>query len=318
VTKRESKRNHDVAVISAYKAAVEESSGRDLAAIAKRLDVRIGEIRNLVQAIDSEESRKLEELNRGLGAQISDLQRRLLDLPAEEAREGAYLLRRNQEQHIRMAMHHATIDRAQLKGVYVSKQLRDALIASGVRCAADVTPSAVNRVRGFGPVRVRALVDWASGIMTHAQQTMPRGLLTEKRDEIRKKYAAIKAAAERDLATARGLYDKSSASITTHARQQRIEAIAREAGPRAEAHIASDAVQTALNQARKGFAARVARIEEEREAELRPLREAEKIARKAVLDAEWERARLQRRIELFGDLRFAKFARIVLGFTRKQ
>ncbi|MDT3399858.1 hypothetical protein RKE29_25015 [Streptomyces sp. B1866] len=211
---------------------------REAQALEKREKDRDTKDSARIQHLQAEQHKEAARINVALNQRLTTIDRELADLPRQEQKRRDEALALLQRSHIQDRLRRTSIQEAAKLSNMGAKTI-DALIASGIRTAADFTSVRYvtgggygnvtaffvlssgyeTRVPSVGEKRARALESWRQGIESRARQTSPAKLSPPEQRVLTDRAAADRARLQGDRKTA-----EADAQTNRNQLQQRIAA----------------------------------------------------------------------------------------------
>jgi hypothetical protein len=289
--------------------ALEGKEKKELDALQAALQSAVASINVRRRVLNQQQSDALRRVQNDIGAKVAALNRRIADLNQAEATELDRTLKAKQQQHIAAYLRCFGLDRTFIQGI--GPVLRERLIHSGFRTAADVDFYRVQRVHGIGPIRARSLADWQSSLEAQARRTMPSALSHIEVAAIRANYEGQRRALEqqRDSEVQRQTREEGNIRAQHRPLLEQLDQ---------EEKAASARTRTAISEVRARYARQYHAIREsdsklahDTASKLREIDGKIYEARKKLFGLHWGKERLRRQLGPYAGVRFPKYVKRV-------
>lgn len=174
-------------------------------------------------AISAAQGKELASVDQRLLSETQEIQRRRQSLANEESGEVSRAYDAFLSQAMNRGLSEATVEAAEIPGI--GRGLKERLILSGIRTAADIDQWSVARIRGFGDARVSAILAWRHTVEAAIRRALPSSLPQTYVSGIAAKYRARQETLrqEEDAVRERARRTKHEIQVRFHQNQLAIE-----------------------------------------------------------------------------------------------
>ncbi|HEY3855646.1 MAG TPA: hypothetical protein VGO67_14750 [Verrucomicrobiae bacterium] len=214
--------------IAAEKGHLSATLLTNLNAAQIELNAQIQSITQRRRDISTSETNKLDSLQKSLGNQVLELDRKISDLKQKESDEKNVALNALQISHVQAYLRSHSVMNSWIPGI--GETYKSRLYYIGFQTAADIDGS-VRRVNGIGPSREMALRIWRQGLEREARMSGPN-LSSQEKHAIENKYRQtqlmhetekqrIQAQLSEQVASARQYFSDARQSLNPEEQQMR-------------------------------------------------------------------------------------------------
>ena len=307
-SEREEKRDRDIADLNDRLRMADERAKRETDAVNARLARRLAATQENREKIRTEELAAKAMIAQGVGARATELKTRLASAHQDWTDELATALKEIQDEYVQNELLRAHLSRASIMGL--GPRLQSALTAHGFNSAFDVYHRTM-RIRGIGPVRTKAIHDWANRQELRARTSMPQSLPAPEERRIYTKYSTEQQSVILALNATEQQLRSEETSIKAKFELMYKELDNLDSGHRSAGSRELQAIQTGVDQEKRALAIEEERVTSQAKNELSSLEARIAVERKGMLSLQWETAQAATRVKSCVSLSFARYLRYV-------